>query len=154
MSDAVDQRCQVRRNHEPSSSFESGSSSEKRRLRGGFGTNRDFWNYQSVRLAKACEDAEDEADVTVPSVATCAPPPPPSASASVTYLTLRIPSYKKIKLTDLFLYPAPGTLADELEFFWNGGINGLDEEETSLAAEAESATAQTGDTTPSEVISA
>ncbi|KAJ7622690.1 hypothetical protein B0H17DRAFT_1151614 [Mycena rosella] len=88
----------------------------------------------------AREDADEAAETRISeTVATAAPPPPPSASASVTNPALRIPACKKLKLVDLFLYPAPGTPAAELEFFWKDGINGLDQEEESLAADAAAA---------------
>ncbi|KAJ7725007.1 ribonuclease H-like domain-containing protein [Mycena maculata] len=89
------------------------------------------------------EEAEDAAAELLPPVATCTPPPPPSASESVTNPVLRIPAYKKIKLADLFSYPAAGTPANELDFFWNGGISGLEEEEKELAAEAEGVSSPT-----------
>ncbi|KAJ7495202.1 ribonuclease H-like domain-containing protein [Mycena latifolia] len=85
------------------------------------------------------EDAEDAVATVNAPVATAAPPPPPSASDSVTTPATSIPAYKEIKLADLFSYPAAGASAADLEFFWKGGINGLDEEEETLAAEVESA---------------
>ncbi|KAJ6475171.1 ribonuclease H-like domain-containing protein [Mycena vulgaris] len=87
-----------------------------------------------INLA-AGEDAENEAAAAAPSIATI--PPRTSAFASTIDPVLRLPPYKKIKLADLFEYPAPGTPADELEFFWKGGVNGLDEEESSHQEEVE-----------------
>ncbi|KAJ6475182.1 ribonuclease H-like domain-containing protein [Mycena vulgaris] len=60
-----------------------------------------------INLA-AGEDAENAAAAAAPSIATI-PPPRTSASASTIDPVLRLPPYKKIKLADLFEYPAPGT---------------------------------------------
>jgi hypothetical protein len=79
--------------------------------------------------------ASEEADNAAAAAST--PSPPISASTSMIDPVLRLPLYKKIKLADLFEYPVAGTPAEELEFFWRGGVNGLDEEESSHEEEME-----------------
>ncbi|KAJ7429946.1 ribonuclease H-like domain-containing protein [Mycena latifolia] len=89
-----------------------------------------------------------------------APPPsfpPPTAAQSVPDGAARVPAYKKIKLADLFNYPAADSPAGLFEFFWQVGRDGLDAEEDALAAAtngdasdltAEPAATQPGTVTP------
>ncbi|KAF7371828.1 hypothetical protein MVEN_00039600 [Mycena venus] len=88
-----------------------------------------------IRLANDEGDDEDDAPPAPPPAPSVAVPPPPTPLASTTVPNARgrIPAYKKIKLAKLFTYPPPGQLATEFEFFWQGGVDGVEAEEDALA---------------------
>lgn len=83
------------------------------------------------------EDTTDE-DSEPPAATATSAAPVLLASAIVIDPRMRIPAYKKIRLEHLFLYPPGGSPADELEFFWKGGRDSLDEEEETLGVGMES----------------
>lgn len=98
----------------------------------------DFDDMAAALITLADDEANDdedeqEASPTIPAP-TPLPLPQPTATQTVSGVG-RVPAYKKIKLADLFNYPAAGALVSDLEFFWQGGRDGLDAEEEALASE-------------------
>jgi hypothetical protein len=89
-----------------------------------------------IGLANTSDNDDDDDEEFPPTPAFAAVPLRPAASGNVPNASGRIPAYKKIKLAKLFNYPTAGSPAHELEFFWQGGRDAVEEEEEEMAAAA------------------
>ncbi|KAJ7438057.1 hypothetical protein FB451DRAFT_1450004 [Mycena latifolia] len=110
-----------------------------------------------INLAQEESNGDDDEEGPLASAPLPSFPPPPTAAQSVPdgLGAARVPAYKKIKLADLFNYPAADSPAGL--FVWQVGRDGLDAEEDALAAAtngdasdltAEPAATQPGTVTP------
>ncbi|KAJ7775980.1 ribonuclease H-like domain-containing protein [Mycena maculata] len=86
-----------------------------------------------IGLAQNEVSDDDDEQSDQPTLTSPAPPPPTPTAADTVSANGHVPAYKKIKLADLFRYPSPGSPAEEFEFFWQGGRDGLDVEEEGMA---------------------